>query len=259
MVTGLGGIFIKANDPRFLARWYEDNLGIGFGTSVYFSFKWREPSDRAAISHTVFSFFESDTSYFFPGTNDVMLNLRVNNLDDLRIQLKNDGTQVIDKVENYEYGRFGWAIDPVGNKIELWEPNDDGFEDRNKPMNLTGVTGLGGIYLKSPMTEDLKNWYAKHFGFDFSANGHSFQWQDLNDEKPGSTLLSFYPENTSYFSPSDKTYMLSFRVDNTEKIIHALRDTDAIIIGDVLKFSHGTFGWFTDPEGNKVELWQPNN
>src|SRR3954469_11634931 len=99
MVTGLGGVFIKANDPKFLARWYEDNLGIGFGTTLYFSFKWRELNNPSLISHTVFSFFREDTTYFYPGTNDVMINLRVNNLDDLRIKLKNDGVFVVDKIE----------------------------------------------------------------------------------------------------------------------------------------------------------------
>ena len=60
MVTGLGGIFVKANDPRYLARWYDDNLGIGFGHNIYFSFKWRETKEISEISHTVFSFFEND-------------------------------------------------------------------------------------------------------------------------------------------------------------------------------------------------------
>ena len=128
MVTGLGGIFIKANEPKLLARWYQDYLGIGFGSSLYFSFKWRELNNPEIISHTVFSFFEEDTTYFYPGSNDVMINLRVNDLDQLRIQLKNDGVFVVDKIESYEYGRFGWILDPAGNKVELWEPNDIEFE-----------------------------------------------------------------------------------------------------------------------------------
>lgn len=146
MVTGLGGVFIKAQDPKFLARWYEDNLGIGFGNTLYFSFKWRESGNPEEVSHTVFSFFRDDTDYFYPGTNDVMINLRVNNLDDLRIKLNNDGAFVIEKVESYEYGRFGWVVDPAGNKIELWEPVDSGFVDRLEPMDLTKLTGFGGVF-----------------------------------------------------------------------------------------------------------------
>jgi predicted enzyme related to lactoylglutathione lyase len=257
LVTGLGGIFIKANDPRYLARWYEDNLGIGFGTTVYFSFKWREQTGEHDISHTVFSFFDEETTYFYPGTNDVMINFRVNNLDNLRIQLKAAGAHVIEKIESYEYGRFGWALDPAGNKIELWEPNDDGFEDRNKPMNLRGVSGFGGIYIRTPKVKELTEWYSKNLGLFFSSNVHTFDWNNLEMNNTGSSTLSFYPEDTKYFDPSQKTFMISFRVKNLERMLYELKDTEATIVGEIQKFTHGRFAWFIDPEGNKVELWEP--
>jgi predicted enzyme related to lactoylglutathione lyase len=258
MVTGIGGVFIKANDPKFLARWYEDNLGIGFGSTLYFSFKWRESASPDNISHTVFSFFRDDTTYFFPGTNDVMINLRVTDLDDLRIRLRNEGVFVIDKIESYEYGRFGWALDPIGNKIELWEPADDGFSERNKPMDLKWVSGLGGIFLKCPDPERMMNWYAKQFGLFFSYSAHTFQWTELNDKKQtGHTLLSFFPDTSSYFNPSYKNYMLNFRVKNLDEILFNLKSSDAEVIDKTETFEYGKFGWLVDPEGNKIELWQP--
>jgi predicted enzyme related to lactoylglutathione lyase len=257
MITGLGGIFIKAEDPKYLARWYEDNLGIGFGNMLYFSFKWREQSGNHDICHTVFSFFNEDTTYFYPGENDIMLNFRVNDLDNLRIQLKNSGTQVIDKVETYEYGRFGWALDPAGNKFELWEPNDDGFDDRNKPMDLRGVTGLGGVYIRTPKVDELRNWYLRNLGLFFTSNVQTFDWNNLAMTDTGATNMTFYPENTEYFAPSPKTFMLSFRVYDIDRVLYELKDTEAQIIGDVQKYVHGKFAWFLDPEGNKVELWEP--
>ena len=258
MVTGLGGVFIKADDPKYLSRWYEDNLGIGFGSTLYFSFKWREKSAPEEISYTVLSFFREDTTYFYPGSNDVMINLRVNNLDDLRIQLKNNGVFVIDKIENYEYGRFGWALDPAGNKIELWEPVDSGFEDRNKSMDLKLVSGLGGVFLKCPDPENLMKWYSKEFGLFFSYSAHTFQWKDLDDkEHTGNTVLSFFPENSSYFDPSVKTFMLNFRVSNLNFLLEELKSSGAHVIDKTEEYEYGKFGWLLDPEGNKIELWEP--
>lgn len=257
MVTGLGGVFIKAKDPKFLARWYEDNLGIGFSNSVYFSFKWRELSEPDNVAHTVFSFFNNDTTYFHPGTGDVMINLRVTDLDNLRIQLKNDGVTVIDKVESYEYGRFAWIMDPVGNKIELWEPVDDGFEERNKPMNLKGVSGFGGIFLKCPDPEATMKWYSKHLGLFFSYSSHTFKWRDLNDSSlTGHTVLSFFPDSSAYFNPSDKNFMLNLRVEDLHSLLKELRTSGVEVIEQTEDFEYGKFGWIVDPEGNKIELWE---
>jgi predicted enzyme related to lactoylglutathione lyase len=258
MITGIGGIFIKASDPKFLARWYEDNLGIGFGNTVYFSFKWREKNSPGEISHTVLSMFKEDSTYFYPGTNDVMLNLRVNNLDDLRIRMKNDGAFVEDKVESYEYGRFGWALDPAGNKIELWEPVDDGFEDRSKPMVLGAVRGLAGINIKSPVPESLCAWYSKQFGLFFQNSVHVFENIDLLDTgKINSVTLGFYPEDSSFFHPSSKEFMLSFYVNDILRLLDDLRTSGIIVSKEIEFLSHGKFGWAIDPDGNKIELCEP--
>jgi predicted enzyme related to lactoylglutathione lyase len=257
MVTGLGGVFLKASDPKFLARWYEDNLGIHFGSTIYFSFKWREMNQPEHISHTVFSFFRDDTTYFYPGTNDIMINLRVNDLDNLRINLKNEGVFVVDKIETYEYGRFGWALDPEGNKIELWEPVDDGFEDRNKPMNLTHVSGLGGVFLKCKNHESMMQWYAKNFGLFFSYSSHTFQWKDLADKDyTGHTVLSFFADDSKYFDPSLKNYMLNFRVKNLNNLVAELKSSGIQVIDKIEEYEYGKFGWLVDPEGNKIELWE---
>ena len=258
MVTGLGGIFIKSADPRFLARWYEDNLGIRFGNTLYFSFKWRELKNTDDVSYTVFSLFKEDTTYFYPANNDIMLNLRVNDLDTLRIKLKNDGAFVIDKVESLEYGRFAWVVDPAGNKIELWEPIDAGFDDRDQPMNIGDISGLSGVFLKCTNPESLMNWYAKHFGLFFSGSGHTFHWADFSiKEKKGSTLLAFYPEDSSYFNPSKKSYMISFHVKNLDELLKSLRSSDIEVGDKIEELNHGRFCWLLDPDGNKIELWEP--
>lgn len=123
-VTGIGGIFFKSKDPAGLAAWYEKHLGIPFGGNPYAGFTW----DKIGGT-TVFSLFPEDTDYFAPSEKPFMFNLRVDDLDALLAALKEEGVEVIEKTEEYPYGKFGWIIDPEGNRIELWEPNDEGFTE----------------------------------------------------------------------------------------------------------------------------------
>lgn len=118
-VTGIGGIFFKARDPKALAAWYRDHLGLNvedWGGAV---FRWAEDS---ATGTTVWSPFQHDTEYFAPSTAAFMVNFRVDDLHALLAALRTEGCEVMDKVEESEYGKFGWVLDPEGNKLELWEP-----------------------------------------------------------------------------------------------------------------------------------------
>lgn len=121
-VTGIGGVFIKAQNRKDLCAWYDKHLGTSFNGNTYTSFNWKETGEEGTTGSTVFNFFAEDSKYFDPSTKTVMLNLRVTNLIELLAKLKADGVQVVDKVEEYDYGKFGWIIDAEGNKIELWEP-----------------------------------------------------------------------------------------------------------------------------------------
>jgi predicted enzyme related to lactoylglutathione lyase len=124
-VTGIGGVFIKTKDPTALAKWYQENLGIGFGDNSYVTFKWDNENNPAVPGNTVFSFFKEGSDYFDPSESRFMLNFRVKNLHLMLFTLKHNGVWVSDNTEYYEYGSFGWIMDPEGNKIELWEPKDE--------------------------------------------------------------------------------------------------------------------------------------
>ena len=116
-VQGFGGIFFKARDPKGLAAWYRDHLGVPVEAGqTYGAF-----TSVAAGEQAVWSTFAADTTYFGPGPNPFMINYRVANLDAMLAQLRAAGAQVDDKLEDYPYGRFGWAVDPEGNRFELWE------------------------------------------------------------------------------------------------------------------------------------------
>ncbi len=119
-VTGIGGVFFKATNPKALAEWYEKHLGIEFGGKVYADFQFQEREK----GWTAFSLFDSDTKYFEPSEKQFMINLRVENLSELLKILRAEGVHVFDETEDGDYGKFGWILDLEDNKIELWEPLD---------------------------------------------------------------------------------------------------------------------------------------
>jgi predicted enzyme related to lactoylglutathione lyase len=116
-VTGVGGVFFRARDPQALAAWYGQNLGVPLDAGQTYGL-----FEGEAGGHTVWSTFPQDTSYFGPHNPSFMLNYRVRDLDAMLAQLRAAGAEVDEKVEEYEYGRFGWATDPEGNRFELWQP-----------------------------------------------------------------------------------------------------------------------------------------
>jgi predicted enzyme related to lactoylglutathione lyase len=126
-VTGLGGIFFKSNDPEKMRIWYSENLGFineEYGTN----FEWRQLDDASKKGFTLWTPFSKTTKYFEPSQKDFMINFRVENIEELVIQLKKDGVTVLDNIESYEYGKFVHILDLEGNKVELWEPNDEEYD-----------------------------------------------------------------------------------------------------------------------------------
>ena len=117
-VTGIGGIFFKAGDPDKLKAWYVEHLGVPVHESGFVMFAW----GGEERGRTLWAPFAHDTSYFAPSTASFMLNFRVRDLDAMLAQLRKAGVTVDDKVEDSPQGRFGWAMDPEGNRIELWQP-----------------------------------------------------------------------------------------------------------------------------------------
>ena len=120
-VTGIGGIFIKSRDPQALGEWYRTHLGIDVQDWGGTSFRWNEPEPQPE-GLTVWSLFPASTEYFAPSRAPFMVNYRVENLATLLDTLRAEGCTVDDKTEVSEFGRFGWVMDPEGNRIELWEP-----------------------------------------------------------------------------------------------------------------------------------------
>jgi predicted enzyme related to lactoylglutathione lyase len=120
-VIGVGGVFFKSPDPARLRQWYVDHLGVspGEGPGVMF-----RNSDQPPDGYLVWGAFHQDTSYFDPVSRDYMFNLVVDDLDGALAQAAAGGGKITGEIEEYDYGRFGWFVDPDGNKVELWQPAD---------------------------------------------------------------------------------------------------------------------------------------
>ena len=118
-VTGIGGFFFRATDPKGLADWYERHLGVTRTPESYTVEPWRQEGEA-----TVFAPFKTDTKYFGRPTQQWMINFRVRDLDAMVAQLKRAGIAVEVDAEVYPNGRFARLQDPEGNPLQLWQPTD---------------------------------------------------------------------------------------------------------------------------------------
>lgn len=115
-VTGIGGIFFQAKDPVALRAWYQKHLGIDVQVWGGAAFTWQ------GLETTIWSIGETGSDHYAPSTAPFMINYRVDDLTALLQALREEGCQVLDKTDDSEYGKFGWVVDPEGNKVELWQP-----------------------------------------------------------------------------------------------------------------------------------------
>ena len=123
-VTGIGGVFLKAKDPKALTAWYAKNLGIQVADYGGASMLWSDEVP-AGTGQTAWSLFPENTKHFGTGPQTAMVNYRVDDLDGILAQLEAAGATIDPKREDADYGRFAWATDPEGNRFELWQPLAD--------------------------------------------------------------------------------------------------------------------------------------
>lgn len=121
-VTGIGGVFFKARDPVALGAWYKRHLGIDVQAWGGAAFTWTDDSGAPVRGTTIWSVGAADGDAFAPSAAPFMINYRVADLQNLLQALRDEGCQVLDRTDDSEYGKFGWVIDPEGNKVELWQP-----------------------------------------------------------------------------------------------------------------------------------------
>ena len=121
-VTGIGGIFFSAKDPGALRAWYQRHLGIDVQEWGGTAFTWTDDLGNPSNGTTIWSIGAADGDPFAPSTSSFMVNYRVDDLASLLQALRDEGCHVLEKTDDSEYGKFGWVMDPEGNKVELWQP-----------------------------------------------------------------------------------------------------------------------------------------
>jgi predicted enzyme related to lactoylglutathione lyase len=120
------------------------------------------------------------------------------------------------------------------------------------------VTGIGGIFFKCKDPEALKQWYGQHLGLQAGEYGASFEWRQADDAtKKGLTQWSPFDEHTTHFDPSEKGFMINYRVENLEALLEELIKEGVTIVDAMETYEYGKFVHILDPEGNKIELWEP--
>jgi predicted enzyme related to lactoylglutathione lyase len=125
-------------------------------------------------------------------------------------------------------------------------------------MASTGrVIGVGGVFLRAKDPKALTDWYAEHLGFPVGDFGTTFKWSDEGSKGTGMTIWSAFPDNTDYFGKGRQAVMINYQVDDLDALLAKLATAKVEIDPHRQNESYGKFAWITDPEGNRVELWQP--
>lgn len=124
---------------------------------------------------------------------------------------------------------------------------------------MAKVTGIGGIFFKVKDADASRKWYQEKLGIPIQDYGGSaFAWRHRDQpDHVGSTVWSPFPNDTKYFGPSQATFMVNYRVDRLDELLAQLREAGVRVDEKVEDFPYGKFGWVYDPDGNKIELWEP--
>ena len=119
------------------------------------------------------------------------------------------------------------------------------------------VTGLGGVFFKTADPERLYAWYETHLGLKREGGGVMFRWRDKDSAEPGMTVWSLFKSDTKYFEPSAAPFMLNYRVDDLDGLLKRLRAEGVRVDDKRDDGEYGRFAWVMDPDGNRIELWEP--
>jgi predicted enzyme related to lactoylglutathione lyase/ketosteroid isomerase-like protein len=179
-----------------------------------------------------------------------------------------------------ENGAFRWKIPAAWkaiireDKISHWQvfadtkipydsmqPRAEASPGKTSDAPARRVAAIGGVFFKSQDPEKLKAWYARHLGFHTDAYGTSFVWKQASGMggRNGFTVWSPFPDDTAYFGPSVKPFMLNYRVENIHELVLLLKEEGVTVLDEVQTYPYGKFVHIMDPENNKIELWEADD
>jgi predicted enzyme related to lactoylglutathione lyase len=255
-VTGIGGIFFKSQNPEKMKEWFNQNLGLI--TNEYGSlFEFTEGENKSK-GYLQWSPFSNKTTYFNPSEKEFMINYRVDDLEKLAHQLKQNDVTILDTIESYEYGKFLHILDIENNKIELWEPIDNSFTAIYD--GTTNVkTGVGGVFFKAQNPKKLNAWYKENLSFNINDYGCLFEFYNaVNTDQKEVLQWGIFSDSTDYFAPSEKSFMVNYKVENLEELVVKLKANGVVFTDTIDTYDYGKFIHAITPENHKIELWEPN-
>jgi len=129
----------------------------------------------------------------------------------------------------------------------------------NKPdISTPKVTGIGGIFFFTDNPSETRNWYAENLGLEVNDYGSTFESRDLtNPDQINALQWSPFKNGSEYFAPSKKEFMINYRVQNIEGLVEKLKENGVTVLDEIVSYDYGKFVHIMDPEGNKIELWEP--
>ena len=251
-MKGLRTTIYKVPDIKAAKEWYSK----AFETKPYFD----EP-------YYVGFNIEGFELGLLPGEKDVKSGgvtsyWATDNIDESLAHFVDLGAEVCEEKMDVGDGVMLAAVsDPWGNPVGLIQNRFFRFgAESDKPVEAVspGVTAGGGIFFKSQDPEKLKEWYREHLGILAGPWGAVWQWRKESEGNgPGFTVWSPFNHDTNYFEPSGHDYMLNYRVNDLEKLLEKLKQSGIKQIGQMETYDYGKFAWISDPEGRKIELWEP--
>lgn len=135
---------------------------------------------------------------------------------------------------------------------------DTQSDQKEKGDNTAKVTGVGGIFFFSENPEDTKKWYAEHLGLSVNEWGSTFEFRNIdNPDEVNQLQWSPFKQGSNYFEPSQKEFMINYTVRNIETLVEQLKATGVQVLDEIAVYEYGKFVHIMDPEGNKIELWEP--
>lgn len=136
--------------------------------------------------------------------------------------------------------------------------NQTGLQETVRNDTTPGVTGIGGIFFGSENPEETRQWYGKNLGLVMDDYGSVFEFRNANRPDEINYLRwSIFPASTSYFAPSKKEFMINYRVQNIEGLVRNFRKNGVTVLDKIETYNYGKFIHIMDPEGHKIELWEP--
>ena len=126
-----------------------------------------------------------------------------------------------------------------------------------RKASMGRITGLGGVFFKADDPERLHAWYQNHLGMKREGGPVMFHWREKDRDQPGMTVWSLFAKDTKYFEPGKASFMLNYRVENLDALLETLRSQGVWVDDKRENSEFGKFAWIMDPEGNRIELWEP--